>query len=219
MPGVEHGPQPATDDSVNYGDFWRQIKRSHIYERDFRKFDGPSYVDIIRENGLWDLAVRAFPECTVTEEENCVCRRVTVGDLKMFFQAPIDFHVDAQYHFIHQLSINFWTPLTACGKDAPSIRVVLLGVQETKDYVEFDEAGHEPEPGDIAHMRHFRCNKMRFDKLQEHELAKYLWAPEFEKGDILAFTNFTMHATHYLPAMTQPRTSVEVRISLPAADH
>jgi hypothetical protein len=60
---------------------------------------------------------------------------------------------------------------------------------------------------------------MRLDKLHEHELSKYLWAPEFEKGDILAFTNFTTHATHYLPEMTQPRSSVEVRISLPAARH
>jgi len=120
-----------------------------------------------------------------------------------FFDAPIDFHVDAQYHFIHQLSINFWTPLTACGKDAPAIKVLLLGVQETKDYLEFDEAGYAPQLGDIDNMRHFRCDKMRFDNLQEHELVKYIWAPEFEKGDILAFTNFTMHAPHYLPELTQ----------------
>jgi hypothetical protein len=218
-PWVEHEAHPASSDPVNYDDFWSQLKRSHIFDRAFRQFSGLSYFDIIRDNGLWDLAASAFHECQVTESADCNCRRTTIGDLKMFFDAPIDFHVDAQYHFIHQLSINFWTPLTACGKNSPGIKVVLLGEQETKDYLEFDEAGYAPEPGDIDNMRHFRCNKMRLDKLQEHELAKYLWAPEFEKGDILAFTNFTMHATHYLPEMTQPRTSVEVRISLPAARH
>jgi hypothetical protein len=212
-------PELETQRHPNSDDFWNHLTRSHIFDRTFRQFAGLSYFDIIRENGLWDLAARAFPECSVTESANCNCRRATVGDLPIFFDAPIDFHVDAQYHFIHQLSINFWTPLMACGKDSPGIKVVLLGVQETKDYLEFDEAGYVPEPGDIDNMRHFRCNKMQFDKLQEQDVAKYLWAPEFEKGDILAFTNFTMHATHYLPEMTQPRTSVEVRINLPATHH
>jgi hypothetical protein len=137
----------------------------------------------------------------------------------MFFDAPTDFHVDAQYHFIHQLSINFWTPLTACGKNSPGVKVILLGEEETKDYLEFYEAGYAPEPDDIDNMCHFRCNKMRLDTLRKHELTEYLWAPQFEKGDILAFTNFTMHATHYLPEMAQPRTSVEVRISLADARH
>jgi hypothetical protein len=105
------------------------------------------------------------------------------------------------------------------GKDSSGIKVVLLGGQQTKDYLEFDEAGYATVLGDVVNMHHFRCNKLRFDKLQEHELVKYLWAPEFEKRDILAFTNFTMHATHCLPEMTQPRTSLEVRINLPAALH
>jgi hypothetical protein len=125
--------------------------------------------------------------------------------------------VDAQFHYIHELSINFWTPLTACGKDSPGLEVILLGVQETRDYLEFNEAGYEPGPDDIALMHHFRWNKARLDKLKESGLAKHIWAPEFEEGDILAFTNFTMHATHYLPGMKTPRTSVEVRVNMPGA--
>jgi hypothetical protein len=114
----------------NYDDFWNQLKRSHIFDRTFRQFAGLSYYDIIRENGLWGLGARAFPECEVTESADCNCRRITVGDLPLFFDVPVDFHVDAQFHPLHQLSINFWTPLTACGNDSPGIRVVLLGVQE-----------------------------------------------------------------------------------------
>jgi hypothetical protein len=52
------------------------------------------------------------------------------------------------------------------------------------------------------------------ESLGKHGLLKYVWAPQFEKGDILAFTNFTMHATHCLPTMTLPRASVEVRVNL-----
>jgi hypothetical protein len=211
---------PATDrdPTIKHDDIWNQVKRGHIYEPAFKQLAGLSYFDIIRGSGLWDFAARAFPECEVTESAVSSCRRTTVGDVPIFFDAPLDFHVDAQFHYIHELSINFWTPLTPCGKDSPGLEVVLLGVQQTRDYLEFNEAGYEPGPDDIAHMRHFRWNKARLDKLEQHGLAKCIWVPEFKKGDILAFTNFTMHATHCTPDMADPRTSVEVRVNLPGAD-
>jgi hypothetical protein len=60
----------------------------------------------------------------------------------------------------------------------------------------------------------FVAKKESVESLNRHGLLEYVWAPEFNKGDILAFTNFTMHATHCLPTMTLPRTSVEVRVNL-----
>jgi hypothetical protein len=215
--GLENETHPALNNSVDRADFWNQLKRSHIFDRTFKQFFDLSFYEIIRANGLWALAESAFPECEIREAADCNCRRTAVGDLAMFFDAPIDFHVDAQYHSIDHPAINFWTPLVACGKDAPGLKVVLLGVQETKDYLEFTEAGYEKDPDDIALMHHFRCKKESVESLGKHGLLKYVWAPQFEKGDILAFTNFTMHATHCLPTMTLPRTSVEVRVKLPAA--
>ena len=192
------------------------IKRSFVPDPTFKSFAGLSYFDIIRSNGLWDLTARAFPESDITESIAASSRRVTTGELRSFFDRPLDLHVDSQYFYTDRFSINFWTPLTACGKNAPGLTVLLIGVRETRDYLEFNETGYEPGPGDIAHMHKFRCSKMQLEVLQEHELLRYKWSPEFEKGDILAFTNLTMHATHYLPSMTQPRTSIEVRVDLPA---
>jgi hypothetical protein len=214
-PEARQGTHPANAPPIDYDNFWNQLKRSHIFDNDFRKLSGLSYYDIIRTGGLWDLAARAFPECNITESADCNCRRTTIGDLPIFFDAPLDFHVDAQYHFIHQLSINFWTPLSACGEDAPGLKVVLLGVDQTKEYLEFNPSGYDPEPNDIDNMRHFRCHKEGLAELKTSGLSGRVWTPAFEKGDVLAFTNFTMHATHLLPGMTKPRTSVEVRISLP----
>ena len=212
-PEMRSGTYPATISSNDLGDFWYQLRRSHIFEQTFKQLSGSSYYDIIRGTGLWDFAAHAFPEYQLAESIDCNCRRVTTGDLPVMFDAPVDFHVDAQYHSIYNLSVNFWTPLAPCGRDAPGLQVVLLGIEETKDYLEFDFAGYDAKPNDIANMRHFRCYKEQLEQLKQNDLAKCLWAPEFEKGDILAFTNFTMHATYCTPEMTNPRTSVEVRIT------
>jgi hypothetical protein len=198
-------------------DFWEQIKLSHIFDRTFKPHAGISFFDVIRKSGLWEFASRAFPETAITESAVCNCRRMIDGDLRKFVDRPIEFHVDAQFFYVHQLSVNFWTPLVDCGVTAPGLKVVTLGVRDTMKYLEFNEDGYEPKPNDIAHMHKFRCEKMDLQRLNADGLGDCIWAPEFRKGDILAFTNFTMHATHYLPAMTQPRTSVEVRIDLPTA--
>jgi hypothetical protein len=199
-------------------DFWEQIKLSHIFDRAFKPYAGISFFDIIRKGGLWEFAARAFPEAAMVESAVCNCRRMIDGDLRKFVDRPIEFHVDAQFFYVHQLSVNFWTPLVDCGTTAPGLKVITLGVRDTLQYLEFKAEGYEPRPRDIAHMHKFRCENMELERLGANGLAELVWAPTFKKGDVLAFTNFTMHATHYLPEMTQPRTSVEVRVDLPSAE-
>jgi hypothetical protein len=215
IPSSEFERHLASEDPVER-DFWEQIKLSHLFDRTFKPFAGYSYFDIIRESGLWDFAGQAFPETELIESAVCNCRRMTETHLPQFCDQPISFHVDSQFFYDEKLSINFWTPLVACGVTAPGLKVVLIGVQETKDYLEYNANGYEPGPDDIARMNKFRCHKMSMDSLEANGLLESIWAPEFNKGDVLAFTNFTMHATHYSRTMTQPRTSVEVRVDLPS---
>jgi len=205
----------ASDDP-NERDFWQQLKLGHVYDRTFKPFSGISYFDVIRSNGLWDLVARAFHESPLTESATTNCRRMTMDDLPRFYDRPLEFHVDAQIFGVHQLSINFWTPLMACGVHAPGVKIIQLGVQETKEYLEFNEAGHEPAEGDQWHMSKFRCHKMTLPVLQANGLLERVQLPSFDKGDILAFTNFTMHGSHFVPSMTEPRTSIEIRVDLPA---
>jgi hypothetical protein len=215
LPADEFEKHLRSEDPIER-DFWQQIKRSHIFDRTFREFAGFSYFNIIRSVNLWNLAQKAFPETELTESIVCNCRRVNVADLHRFWDQPISFHVDSQFFYDEKLSINFWTPLVPCGVNAPGLKLILIGVQDTKDYLEYNNVGYEPAPGDIARMHKFRCDKMDLDALQRNGLLKYMWAPAFNKGDVLAFTNFTMHATHFTSKMSLPRTSIEVRVDLPS---
>ncbi len=216
LPRTEIDKRIASDDPLERN-FWEQIKLSHIYDWTFKPFANLSYFDIARQSGLWEMIERAFPESPVTESRVCNSRRMTEGSRPEFFDKPIEFHVDAQVFYTHQLSVNLWTPLVDCGIKAPGVKVILLGVRDALRYLEYNEDGYKPQPGDIANMHKFRCHKMHESALAEGGLLDRAWAPEFRKGDVLAFTNFTMHATHCTPEMTLPRTSVEVRVDLPNA--
>jgi hypothetical protein len=213
---AERIEQYLASDDPSERDFWLTFRIGQVYERTFREFAGVSFFEIIRNNGLYDLAARAFPESQIEESQICNCRRMTAEETAKLFDRPLGFHVDAQYHFVDRLSINFWTPLMACGKTAPGIKVVLLGARDTRDYLEFSLAGYEKKPTDIAHEHHFRTEKEQLESLRKHNLIECIWTPEFNKGDILVFSSLTMHATHCANGMTEPRTSVEVRLNMPS---
>jgi hypothetical protein len=136
-------------------------------------------------------------------------------DAPQMWDRPIGFHVDAQFFNDDRLGINFWTPLVACGVEAPGMVVIPMSVADSRKYLEHDRSGHDAVEGDIALMHHFRCCKMASDVMTANRLSERSWAPEFALGDVLAFTNFTIHATHCTPAMTQPRSSLEIRVDLP----
>jgi hypothetical protein len=206
--------QKSKTPDVNDED-WEQIKRSHIFDRTFKSLTGTSYFEIIRQSRLWELAALAFGEAEIAESPVSNCRRVMDADLHQFWDKPIEFHVDAQVFYDDKLSINFWTPLNPCGVEAPGLKIIMLGVKQTLEYLEYNPEGYEPTPRDIALMYKFRCQKMDLDQIEKNGLASHIYIPKFELGDVLAFTNFTMHATHYTRAMVKSRLSVEVRVDVP----
>jgi len=192
-----------------------QIDLSHVSERTFSTFAGFSYYEVLRQSGLWEMVQKALPETQPEESPFCHSRRVATPDRKEFFSWVIDYHVDAQFHWAHQLNINFWTPLVACGKAAPGISVIPIGLERSKGYLEFNPTGRYEFEHQEFNQSKFRVSKMRTEILSEQGLLASAWSPEFEMGDVLAFSNFTMHCTYYRPEMTEPRTSVELRVELP----
>lgn len=196
--------------------FWQEARASHIYDQTFKDFSGISYFDVVRSSDLWDLVARAFPESQIKEASVSHSRRIKDPYGDHVWNRALKLHVDAQYHYDEKLSINFWTPLASCGVTAPGLKVILLGVEETKRYLEFNPSGYERGPDDIARMHKFRCDKMNWSALEQCGFLERVWTPEFNQGDILALTNFTMHATHITASMNQPRMSIEVRIDIPA---
>jgi hypothetical protein len=192
---------------------WSQILSDGVhYNYDFVVFSKGrhSLYDPVRKSLLYRLIAEGWPQQKIVENPITNVRRVFAGDATGYADKPLSAHVDAMFHQHDTLGINFWLPLTTAGTDRPGIAVVPLGVEETKQYLEFNPKGYEQRDGDFGSMRHFRSEKLAADKLQRAGL--HFAMPHMKPGDALAFTNFTIHATHVTEAMTHPRTSIEGRM-------
>lgn len=132
---------------------------------------------------------------------NCLPRRQHPKEIK---NPSVPYHQDAAFIGDTFFVLNCWTPLVPCGKDAPSLEVVLDGSIRSlikppylgeADKTPYEQISHEPQ------------------WVQEQYGDEKCWHPEMEPGDVLVFSNFTLHRTYQTPMMTEERISVELRCS------
>lgn len=113
------------------------------------------------------------------------------------------FHQDATFLGDKVFIINFWTPLQDCGITAPGLEVVTRPIQET-----------EPPPNyDKEELFYYDRMGLEEDKVIEKYGADMLWHPEMKRGDVLAFTDMTIHRTYVTEQMADDRISMEVRFA------
>jgi hypothetical protein len=111
----------------------------------------------------------------------------------------LPFHQDQT--ILRRRLLNVWIPLSACGRDAPGLELVLDSWRELFPV--------SPPPG-----AKFAVELARID---EQALAggfeeRARWRPSFEAGDAMLFAGATAHRTHATPDMTHDRMSVELRL-------
>ncbi len=214
IPPEEFVRRAQGDDPVER-DYWTQTRWGHIYDRHFKKRTGGalSFFDALDRARLREVAAAAFPECAFEESIVTNCKRIDPRESdRHLWGFPVAFHVDAQYHDHEVFALNFWTPITACGRDAPGLQVALAPVETTKDYLGYDPESRTMRAGDVANTHKFDLGAMDEGAIVARFGAGSLFAPEFAPGDVLVFTNFTLHRTYVHPGMDRPRLSLELRI-------
>lgn len=207
---IAEGPPAARGEGEE-----RMVHGLH-YDADFANFSHGrwSLFDPIRKSGLADLASAAWPEHTLSEYAISPLHRIEPFRRGTGYMGPpLQMHVDAAFHQHEWLGLNFWTPLTPAGGDYPGLQVLPLGVEASKAHMEYRPEGHAGEP-DMAQMSKFRNDNASLEALERAGLLDDLWQPILQPGDVLVFTNFTIHGTWSVEGMTRPRTSIEARVLL-----
>lgn len=197
---------------------WRQ-KLGHglHYNMDLINFTQGrhSLFDPLRKSGLLDMAAEAWPETLAQENYVSPLHRIyPEGRTEGYAGASLHMHVDAAFHQFNLLCLNFWTPLTKAGGDRPGLQVLPMGIADSKAYMEFKSEGHADAGQQQANFSRFRVHKAELEALEEAGLLHALWRPTLEPGDVLVFTNFTIHGTWSEPGMSDQRTSIEARVLL-----
>ena len=114
----------------------------------------------------------------------------------------VPFHQDAAFMGDQFLKLNVWTPLVACGESSPGLEVLREGSIKT-----LIRPTHLGDP-----------DKTPYEQIslppewvkQNYGLSK-LWHPKMTPGDVLVFSNFTVHRTYQTSDMKMERISLELR--------
>lgn len=113
----------------------------------------------------------------------------------------LPFHQDG--FFNHQprwKMINCWVPLVPCGRDAPGIDLLPIGLNELLEVTPEEKARHAPyafSESEAFCLRH----------------SEAIWHPVFEPGDLLLMNPYAIHRTYGHPFMKHPRYSLELRFT------
>lgn len=118
---------------------------------------------------------------------------------------PVPFHQDGAFMDKSSGVINFWTPLIDCGVKAPGLEVVTCNPGELLDPVKADGGA----------VGVYRSIDLSEEYLAERYGRESFWAPELNCGDVLVFTEKTLHRTHITPEMDTLRISAELRCGDP----
>jgi ectoine hydroxylase-related dioxygenase (phytanoyl-CoA dioxygenase family) len=196
---------------------WQEVLKSGVhYNADLIAFSQGrhSLFDPFRKSRLAELVSQAWPEKEVRENFITNVRRVFGAERLGYADTPLATHIDAMVHQHETLGINFWTPLTNAGIEEPGLAVIPMSVHDTRVYLEYDPKGYALRPDDIGNLRYFRYEKLDPAALESAGMTGRFERPMLRPGDVLAFTNYTIHATSVEPRMTKHRVSIEVRILL-----
>lgn len=171
-----------------------------MFQRFFPQF---SYHDLISDIHFFKICSQIFNNEFSWFEKSQVRSVSTNASQKTGFAPPIHFHFDAQYHRPPHSNICFWTALTPCGEDAPSLQVLLEKHQEVQRISKFDFTTREMDQSVISEINE--------DVSKHFDLAN-IWKPIFGSGDIFLFSTWTLHASHSTNSMNKDRLSAEIRV-------
>ena len=125
---------------------------------------------------------------------NCFMRRVE----PRYRETAVPFHQDI--NAFGRLMVNVWTPLVACGRNAPGLEVV---ARRTPMLFETVAATSQYDSLQIS-------EELIGERFGEDATIR----PEMSPGDVLILLGTTIHRTYMTPAMTNRRLSMELRFAV-----
>lgn len=118
---------------------------------------------------------------------------------------PVPFHQDAMFLGNRRKALNLWMPLTPCGENHPGLEVISHPVEVLW---ESDWVQQEKTP---TLQAGYDALAIAPERLEAAFAPDDFWHPVMQPGDVLVFSNLTLHRTFLHPAMNQPRISLELR--------
>jgi hypothetical protein len=114
-------------------------------------------------------------------------------------------HTDGIIQGTVKAVVAMWAPLHPCGVDAPGLSVIRAARPAVLRYL------REIYPDKEIPGWSSATNWAREDTFLPQALYRAfgpVWHPEMEPGDVMVFTNWTIHGSHVSATMTKPRSAI-----------
>jgi hypothetical protein len=164
-----------------------------------------SYYDLISDPRFHELVSLAFPGRAFRRSPVAHCRRVKDRDPGKGWAKPETMHCDLRYHRDTLFALNFWVPFEPSGEAhrSPGLEIAAVDLRTVASYLEYD-----PHTSALFNEAKFE-RSIIVAAFGEQCMSRPVLAP----GDVLVFTNWTLHGTYLSPLMTRGRLSAEVRLA------
>lgn len=202
---------------------YSELKDVHVYHYHLLERGLPDIIDFIFSPKHRELLDALFDEFSY--KHRALARRMQPTGLAGAvepWQQPLSPHIDAFFHPL-PFTTNFWVPLQPCGSDAPSLGVVRTPFAHVLDYVGYRDEGPVNLPAPELNFARFNAlSRKLFEgdsaavEAFRTRFAARLFAPDYELGDAMMLSNWTLHFTHSQSVMQRRRENVEIRLTGPA---
>ena len=185
------GASPWYDplEGIPEGDLHRQVARTTL---GVLAADSPralfEFLETVHELGLDAMIAAYFGERPALSAKKCTLRRVD-GQVR-----PAGWHQDGAFLGQGIRSINAWTALSRCGRDAPGLELIPLRLDRLAPRLEDGGPFHWTVPPEVI-TREFP--------------GVSVWRPEFEPGDVLFFDHWSLHRTASSERKPETRYAIE----------
>lgn len=150
------------------------------------------------------------------EIERSMYGGVFVSDRRLANAAKFYWHPDGHYDGLYPASLNFWIPLRACGTDAPSLKLLRATPTQAEAALPHLPVAIGPPKKRAKPLSTGVAWKLTTDEhMRDLFGASAMETPLFELGDVLLFTNWTLHRTFAPDWMPLARGAMIVRFWLP----
>ena len=196
------------------------LYHAQVHPENFARIHpGKSLFDVIESKNINKLMNGVFRAKRYYVAGGAHSRRVTPlyesqmqeKENNLILQKPIPYHIDAQYYVRENFGINLWIAMDDCGTYSPSMRVASSNIEQTQDYfTDSNRSKIMSSAGSKIVLDENRVSMMEQDPFLV-PLINEIHPLKISIGDLLVFTNWTVHSTHHHALMSQDRQSIELR--------
>ena len=133
---------------------------------------------------------------------------MTVSPKPDFAIGGLALHTDGIIQGTAASVIALWSPLHACGVDAPGLAVLPASKERVIDYLR-RKFPDKTIPGWCSTTEWNDTGA--FDAMTLRDEFGDPWTPAMQPGDVMIFSNWTIHGSYVTPAMTKRRSAAIMR--------